>query len=499
MPRSFLYYFVSAFALGIAVATFQALSFYTICWVLLLGGAFLLVAWREGGEAKPPLLLFSISLLLFGLGLLRFDWASDDFAKTDLSDSVGTEVTLEGYVFREPDKRVKVTYIHVQVGENDRVLVSLDRQSRIKYGDVVSLQGKLAIPENFTTDLGREFNYLGYLQVQGIKYQINFAEVTVLKTGEGNWLLTKLYDFKDSFIQNLEVNIAEPEVGLGKGLLLGIKKALPADLEKAFRETGIIHIVVLSGYNIMLVVLFINFILGYFFKPRIKVVVALLAIVSFAFMVGLSATVLRASVMAGIMLLALLGGRKYLALRGVFVEGFLMLWFNPLLLVFGVGFQLSFLATLGLILLSPRLQSRLTFIPERLNLRGLFCATLATTIFVTPLLLFAIGELSLVSLIVNLLVLPMVPIAMLLVASVGFLGYLSSSLALLFSFPAYFSLLYINKIALWFSNLPLASVTIPSFSFWYVPFMYLLVVLLFFWLKPKEEVEETVELSTIFR
>jgi len=150
-------------------------------------------------------------------------------------------------------------------------------------------------------------------------------------------------------MRSIEAVIPEPQVGLAEGLLLGVKQALGDELEVVFRKTGIIHIVVLSGYNVMLVVIFITYVLSYVLPYRARVPFGILAIVCFAVLVGLSATVVRASIMASLILFARATGRTYAVMRALCFAGVIMVLINPYLLVYDVGFQLSFLATLGLI------------------------------------------------------------------------------------------------------------------------------------------------------
>ena len=132
-----------------------------------------------------------------------------------------------------------------------------------------------------------------------------------------------------------------------------MKRALGKDLEEVFRTVGIIHIVVLSGYNIMIVADAIMRVLALFFFPRTRLIIGVGTIALFAILVGLSATVVRASMMAALVLIARGTGRQYAVLRALAFAGTVMLLINPYLLVYDPVFQLSFLATLGLILLSP--------------------------------------------------------------------------------------------------------------------------------------------------
>ena len=257
--------------------------------------------------------------------------------------------------------------------------------------------------------------------------------------------------------------IPEPQAGLGEGLLLGVKQALGDELEDAFRTAGIIHIVVLSGYNIMLVVAFVMQLLSLFLKPKWRLLVGLIVIVGFAVMVGLSATVVRASLMAALLLIAGTIGRTYQIVRALFFAGAVMIAFNPYLLLYDIGFQFSFMATLGLILVTPafKLVSKKELFISKVREYAL--ATLATQIMVLPLLLYYMGEVSLIAVAVNVIVLPAVPLAMLGTFLSGLIALVSIPLALPTAFITNIILGFIVTVALWSAALPFAALSVPVF------------------------------------
>ncbi len=390
------------------------------------------------------------------------EMAMEDEYTSPLHSHVGTEVIFTGTLVAPPDIRQRTQHLLVSDGE-DTILVFADRFESFVYGDQVTVTGTLTLPESFITDLGRTFDYRGYLKARGVEYTIPFGEVVVLSRAHGNPILRELYEVKDAFMNAINTHVRSPQSALGVGLLLGVKQALPDDLERAFRKAGVIHIVVLSGYNIMLVVTFVMYVFALFLPFRARVVCGLCAITLFALLVGPSATVIRASCMAGLLLVAKLTGRTYDVLRALCVVGIVMLLLNPYLLVYDVGFQLSFVATLGLITLSVPLERFVRFIPSLGGMRGFLTATIATQILVTPLLLYQIGEFSVVAVIVNLLVLPMVPIAMLLTFGVGMVGIVLPVLAPLCAFFAHLSLSYIIVISQWFAELPFSAFVVPAF------------------------------------
>jgi competence protein ComEC len=191
--------------------------------------------------------------------------------------------------------------------------------------------------------------------------------------------------------------------------------------------------------------------------------------------------------MAGLLLVARSTGRSYTILRALLLAGIIMLLFNPYLLVHDPGFQLSFIATLALILFAPHVEKWLLFIPEKLGLRTIITATIATQIFVLPLLLYHTGLLSSVSVLVNALVLPMVPIAMLLTSLTGVLGIFFEPLGIFFGFITYYSLGYIIFVSEFFGSFSFAATTVTKFPFWFVVIAYVGLAWLLFRLSKKKE------------
>jgi len=404
--------------------------------------------------------------------------ASSQFGNSSLETILSKKVSLTGVIVNEPTQQEKTKQFYVQIGE-DRLLVSVDRLVAVSYGDEVKVSGVVKKPESFTTELGRTFDYPGYLKARSIEYQMAFAEVLAIDTQKGNLIMSALLAVKAKFVESLQSTIPEPAVSLGEGLLLGIKSALGTEVEKDFRRTGIIHIVVLSGYNVMLVVAFIMFCLSYLLPLRWRIFSGIVAIVAFALLVGLSATVVRASIMASLLLLSQLLGRRYQVLRALCLAGVVMLISNPYLLLYDVGFQLSFMATLGLVLILPQFESMVLERKNTPSWQAFMMATIAAQIAVLPLLLYHIGEVSLVALLVNMLVLPVVPIAMLLTFLTGIIGFVSLSLASLVGYVATLSLQYILVIAQQFATVPFAVFDIATFPVWGVFLFY--AVLFAFW------------------
>ncbi len=467
-------------ASGIFFRSFFNINFPEILALAVIGLA-CFIAWQvRGSTPRSQSILFVVGVmsLTCALGMLRLQVS--EMSPSTFQEYAGEQHTFQAVVVSEPEVRETTAHLYVDpidIGgdESERILVSVDRFSLystdVSYGDTISVTGSIEPPKAFDTDTGRVFDYPGFLKARGVEYVVSYAKISITEEEQGT-LLGYVFKGKDYFEKEIEEIIPEPQAGLGEGVLLGVKRAIGKDLEDVFRETGIIHIVVLSGYNIMLVVEGVMFALSFLFVPKVRMIMGIGIIILFAILVGLSATVVRASVMAGLLIVARSSGRVYAVLRALMITGVGMLLLNPYLLVHDPGFQLSFLATLGLILLSPFLESKLTRIPSFLGVRGFVTATLATQIFVLPLLLFQMGTLSIVSVLVNVLVLPMVPIAMFFTFLTGVVGIFSGFLGMGVGYVAYLTLGYIITVAEFFGRLPFASFQIDAFPFWIVLCLY---------------------------
>jgi len=421
-----------------------------------------------------------VALTFFTLGMVRMHVATP----TETIDArVGSEVSFEGVIVHEPDVRESYTNLVVETDDlASRLLVRAPQYTGFSYKDDVRVKGILELPENFEGDTGRIFNYRGYLAKDSVYYTVAFPEVVVLNQHETPTGL--LLNLKHTYLDTLKRYLPEPSAALAGGITVGERRSLGEELTQAFRDTGLIHIVVLSGYNIAIIVIFISALLAFLpEKPRFVATIA--AIVLFTVLVGASATVVRAALMGSIGALGAVTKRTYSAMHALIVAGFVMLLWNPYLLLYDPSFQLSFIATLGLLLGVPLLVPHLAWVPEKFALRELMAATISTQIAVLPLLAYMVGSVSLVALVVNALVLPIIPFAMLAVFLVGVVGSVSSVLVLPFSYLAHRVLLYVIQIVELFAALPFAKIALPEFSLWWLLVVYVLYALFYFAWKRK--------------
>ncbi len=475
MGSKILWALVGGFLVGVFARSFVSIGVFSAGFFLLVATTGLLLTFFEVSRAKA-LIVISLTIIAFSGGIIRMhmETLTGDPA---LTKEIGRTAVLEGYVTAEPDVRdvgirISLHATKLIVGSSTTpvdagVLVLAPPHVDISYGDTVRAEGTIELPESFDTGLGRQFHYPEYLAKDGIGYQLAFAQVEKTGGNQGSILKAAAIQAKHVYLDGEAAVLPEPEAGLAGGITVGDKRSIGKELSADFQRVSLIHMVVLSGYNITVVINAISWALTSL--PRsFQFGASGLVVMFFVLMSGGAASATRAGAMALVAVVARVTGRVFLAGRilGV-VAGLMVLW-NPYELAFDPSFQLSTLATLGLISFTPLFAQRLSWLTEQFGVREIVASTLSTQLAVLPLLLYQNGQLSLVALPANLLALLPVPFAMFasFIAAVG--GMLFGSYAVPLAFPAYVLLSYIIWVAKFFAALPFAAVSVPAFSAWWM-------------------------------
>lgn len=474
-----IFIFLFAFLGGVFISSFVFVPPLVSLFVAVVGAAILLAEKIYRNEIGKEALFISLALLAFGFGAFRY-------AVKDFHEPI--EPSPTGIVVSEPELRENTTRFVMRADNGEKVLVNADLYSPVKYGDRVEVSGRWGVPGIIDDGIGRPFNYAAYLAKDDIYHTLGFAEVEILSSGHGNPVKQVLFTIKHSLVSKMREILPEPESSLLAGLVVAGKGAMPRDILDEFRRAGIIHIVVLSGYNVAIIAEFIRKLiesvlvkissLGYsrFANPRFAAGASIVGIMLFVLMTGAEATVVRASLMVLAVIAAKAFGRNYSAPRALLVAAFLMILVNPKILVFDPSFQLSFLATCGLIWVTPFIEKYLDWLSDTWGARSMLSATIATQATVLPFLIWSMGDVSLVSLPANILVLLFIPAAMFTGFAAAILAYISPIVALPLSFPAHLILSWILGVSKILGNLSFASVSVPQFPFWVVIVIYIAMI-----------------------
>jgi len=381
---------------------------------------------------------------------------------------VGKNVNFTGEIIDEPNVKEKNQQLTVAVNEGEqktKILLSVGLEEYYSYGDEISFSGILKKPENFVTDQGKEFDYVNYLRKDRIVYVMSYPKVEIVSRGNGNVVKKILFDVKEKFIEKLNLVIDSPENLLMGGLILGEKSAFSENLRQSFVNTGTIHIVALSGYNVTIVAEWIMKLFAQlsFVSVNFSIGAGIFAIILFILMTGMSSTAVRAGIMAVLALIARATGRNYDVARALVLTGVVMVMINPFLLVFDVSFQLSFIATVAVIFFAPRVERYFEWVTKKFGLRDIVSVTTAAYIFVFPFILYKMGNFSLVAIPANILILPFIPFTMLLGFITGFVGLIWNILAVPFGFVSYLFLQYELGVINFFAKAPFAAFSFPDF------------------------------------
>lgn len=403
----------------------------------------------------------SVIVLIVLFAFLRYLFFLPDVLPYE--NAVGKVVEVDGEIIDAPDYRDTGTRVVLRPeNQESNILVVVDKNTDINYGDKIKVKGVLETPENFNTDNGREFNYKNYLANKDIYFIIKDAQVEFISSGNGSYIKTQLFKLRYKFTQQINSLFTRPESDLASGLLLGLKGNFDKERREEFVTTGTIHIIALSGYNVTIVAQACMKFFGIFLSSFLSIILGGIMIVLFVVLSGASGTAIRAGIMVCIALFARLTGRSYDAGRGLVVAGLLMLAYDPRF-IFDISFQLSFMATFGLIFITPKIIHYFAFLPLRFQVRENAATTTACTIAVLPILLYSTGVFSFVSIFANILVLSFIPYTMLFASIAVFFNFIFHIIALPFAYIAHLLLSYILYVIHLFSSLPFASTNITQF------------------------------------
>ena len=479
MHRSQIFFFILlAFILGIFAGSFLNISKTVALMIAMVCAALIAIFYRRGSRMlNIPVALAAFFALFFVLGVLRFDVVnSRQQALTKIAEGQQNvvdpenrrpiKVAILGYIDDEPEQRGdKQRFAFraktLEAGPylvllHEKVMVTAQLYPEHGYGDWLRLYGQVKIPENFSED----FDYRKFLAKDDIFTTMFFPEISNL----GVELLSKpgglrlsipekvklkvyqgIFSFKKAFEKSLARSVDEPNASFLGGILLGSRSQIPDTTKEEFSRTGTTHILAISGYNITLIATLISSFFLWFFKRQTAFWFSLAGVVMFTILTGAQASVVRASIMGILVLLARREGRLNDPHNAILLAGALMILVHPKVLRYDIGFQLSFMATLGLIYVAPIFEQRVEKITNFFKFRENFVATISAQLAVLPLLAYHFKNLSLVSLPANVLILPLIPYSMLAGFISGILGIIVPFLGQLVGYFAWL----LSSIQLW--------------------------------------------------
>lgn len=485
------------FIIGIGVASFLPKNLVEYRFLLFFGAIVVLVfliLFRQ--NKNVVIVLFVVFSFIFSL------WRYAISLPTNSPDKIwyynGQIVRLEGLISGEPDVRQNNQKLELNIQKlikNDReykiegkILVTANLYPSYNYGDLVEIYGKLQAPESFN-DFAYD-RYLAKFDIYSVSY---YPKISVIGSGRGNIFYNYILYFKDKIRDVFFNNLSEPEASLACAVILGYKKSIPSDWQNIFAKSGISHITAISGMHIsILTAMIISFFLGVGFSRRYVFYLSALTLFFYITLIGLPASAMRAGLMGFLVLWALNVGRLGKLINSLVMAALILLFINPHLLRDDIGFQLSFLAILGIVYVYPRLDEYCSSIFQKTSsrlantkifdsIKSIFLITISAQVFTLPVLAYNFSMISLVAPLTNIFVLWCLPLLIILTLTAAVFSFLLPGLGVLFFLPAQLILEYIMVIAKYFSELPFSFLDVEYiWPGWAILYYFFIIIILNF-------------------
>ena len=468
---------------GVVVEIHTSLSaFWMVSVFAFLCAGF--VVWANWGRARYSRIFGALGFAtVFFAGFLLAWFNRSQHYNTHFSNFSGErEAYFTGTIYEPPQEKARsvksfVSISSIRVGEQQwtvqgNLLLYLEKSDKalsLRYGDRVSFRTTAQRVEPPANPL--QFNFKEYLENNDIYHQayVKSHAWRLVSHHNGNPVKQAAYDVRQSLLQILETHLTDQQhLAVGAALILGYKDHLDPDILRSFSSAGAMHVLAVSGLHVGIVFLLLNTLLKPIsergrYGPWIRAVILLLGLWSYAFITGLSPSVQRAATMFSFIVIGAATSRPTNVYNTLCASAFLLILIDPLIIT-KVGFQLSYLAVIGIVYIQPKLYNKVHFkywLPDKIW--AITCVSCAAQLATFPLGLYYFHQFPNYFFISNLVVIPMATFilygGMLLLASSavgweepfawalrGFLDFLNESVVFVEQIP--WALMYGNDIGL---------------------------------------------------
>lgn len=479
MTKSQVFFLSSlAFIMGIFIGSYYSIPVWTLFFIAAAAAPFVFLF-----KNKKRLRIFFALFVIFLLGFARIEGIKLKELEILRIENLDNKILkLEGVVSSIPeikDNKQRITLENLE-NKNDsskinrKILVYANRYPEYRFKDKIEIEGKISLPENFDG-----FDYENYLRAKGIYYISYYPKIT-LKGKNKKDFYGVILGARSGISDLMKEIISQPQAGIMNAVILGSEADISKDVLENFNKTGTRHIFAVSGSNITLVsVALMYFLLALGLKRDYAFYFAVLGVLCFVLIVGFPASAVRAAVMGIITLFAVKVGRLSNMTNAIIFAAALMLIYNPFLLKYDVGFQLSFIAVLGLIYIFPRLNKSFEKYGDFYGLKAILLLTVSAQIAVLPIILSAFENFSLFSVLANVMILPFVPLITISGFIITAIGAFNLFVAQIVSWPIWLVVFYQMEVVKFFSGFSFASVDFGKFSgFWIIAYYSVLVLIL---------------------
>jgi competence protein ComEC len=483
-----LFFLCVSFISGIFLESVIKIPQIFVCGILILG---IILIFSDFFYKKLGFVV-GFCLLFLVIGILRMQISEFNIASDKLSKLNGKgQITMTGIISDEPDVRDVSQKLKVKVNlpfkaGNSIVLVTAPRYPEYEYLDKIKVAGKMETP--MVTD---DFNYKDYLLKDHIYSVINFSKIELISRKHSYDIFSYFYEkilfLKEKLSQSIQNNFSPPHSLILEGIILGNNKNMTQDLRDKLNITGLRFLTAISGVHVIILsAILVALLLFLGFSRNWSFYTSIIFIWLYVVITGFTASGIRAATMGSIFIFAEIFGRQNTSSRTIVLTASFMLLQNPLLLIYDIGFQLSFMASLGIIYLKPSISYFLKsiFKEKFKELLDIISVTFTAQIFTLPLMVYNFGMVSLIAPITNILILPVMPW----ILSFGFLfsicAAISKFLGWVFFLPCYFFIGYFLKVMDLFSQ-PWMGKSVANVSYIWLLTTYFVIIFITWFLNIK--------------
>ena len=486
-----------SFISGVLIGSFFSWNFLSPV-IIIIDVVFLLIGRVFNLKiVKKYAIYFVCSGVILSIGILYVQGAQKHVSEIN-KFNLPANIVVDGYIDKEPEQKLKNQNLVLNAkkinidGKNhdiyERVLIITDPYPNYEYGQILQVKGKIDKPKNFDNS----FDYVKYLEKQKI-YSVIYYPKEIQQNEKQQFGLLKhvlvnakiqIFKIKNAFQDSINRSIPEPSAAFINGILLGNQTGIDQDLKYDFSRTGMTHIMAISGYNVTIIAKIVVSILVLFMMRQKAFWFTVICIIIFTIMVGAESSIIRAAIMGIIVLIARQTGRIGSPHVALSLAASAMLAFNPTLLRFDIGFQLSFMATVGIIYISPIFGNKMNFLYDFPLLRETIAMTISAQLCVLPLLMYYFKTLSIISLFANAIILPVIPYAMFLGFCAGLTGIIFEPLGYFFGTVTWIISSLVLKIINILSEIPGATISISIK--WYSVIIFYLLLFIFYKITSKK-------------
>jgi competence protein ComEC len=385
---------------------------------------------------------------------LIFLWRWQSLPRLNLQN--GQLIKVTGCLAQEP--QVFGSRQSFRIGQ---IQISTALYPEFHYGEKLAVQGKVTVRSG------------GFFET----YLLNSSKIVLLEKSASPGFAGLAFTLRDKLKSVFNRSLKKPLDSILAGIVLGDKSLMPLSFWEKLKKTGTLHLMVASGMNVSFLSAATLPLLALFIRRKVALLILISLIWFYSLLTGFQAPIIRAGLMASLVYLAQFFGREAESGRVLLLSGFLMVLVNPFFLV-DLGFQLSFLASAGLIFIQPKLQKQNFFLFQQES----FASTVAAQLAALPLLVSAFGTLNLISPLINLAVLWLIPglLAGGMLAGIG--GLFSLTLGRLILFLLLPALIFIEQAINLSAKLTVFQVKLPPIS-WLLAVVYYLWLVKYCWPK----------------